>query len=152
MFKHWYELTTIDKLQTINFNQTDEFITKITIDNFKHHIDLIQSSIDKFNSEIDWDDMWTLDDAKQRLVNNQILYILQKNNISIGHVWYLNNYLYNAYVSKERPNDSSHWFICETIIDVLNNGYDKIELYTDYWNQRAINFWKKLGFVMIKKN
>lgn len=151
MSKYWYELNTIDKLNRPNFVQIDESILKITTPFFENYKNLIQSSIDKFNSEISWDDMWDISEAYKRLSNNEILYLLIKNNTSIGHVWYSNNYLYNAYVSKEKPKNSSQWFISETIIDVLNNGYTKIKLNTDYWNIRAIKFWEKLGFEVINE-
>ena len=137
-------------LQTkIPSNKRDELLLlKINKSNFEENISLIENSINLFNSEISWEDMWDVQDAEIRVLQNQILYLLLENQQPIGHVWYDSYYLYNAYVSKDREDGDSVWFIQETMWDMKNTTNIKyIKLYVDSWNERAIRFWEKLGFI-----
>jgi len=132
----------------INSNQREGVsFLKITQDNFSVTKEFIQKSIDTFNSEIEWNEMWTIDTADDRLFSGEILYLLFDGDTPIGHVWYDLYYLYNAFVSKKRQDGDSIWFIQETMWDMKEN-YDLsyIKLYVDDWNERAIKFWKKLGY------
>ena len=133
----------------INSNQREPLsFIKITNHNFSETIKLIQKSITIFNSEIEWDGMWDINEAENRLTNGEVLYILLDGKTPIGHVWYDLYYLYNAFVSEKRENGDSIWFIQETMWDMKEN-YDLtyIKLYVDDWNKRAIRFWKKLNFI-----
>ena len=132
----------------INSNQREGIsFLKITQNNFSETKDFIQKSIDTFNSEIEWNGMWNIDTANDRISNGEILYLLLDGNIPIGHVWYDLYYLYNAFVSKKRKDGDSIWFIQETMWDMKENDDLKyIKLYVDDWNKRAIKFWKKLGY------
>ena len=137
-------------LQTkIPSTKRDELLLlKINKSNFEENISLIENSINLFNSEISWEDMWDVQDAETRVLQNQILYLLLENQQPIGHVWYDSYYLYNAYVSKDREDGDSVWFIQETMWDMKNTTNIKyIKLYVDSWNERAIRFWEKLGFI-----
>ena len=132
----------------INSNQREVIsFLRITQDNFSETKELIQKSIDTFNSEIEWNEMWDIETVNDRLSNGEILYLLLDSNTPIGHVWYDLYYLYNAFVSKKREDGDSIWFIQETMWDMKENFDLKyIELYVDDWNERAIKFWKKLGY------
>ena len=48
-------------------------VSKVQSDNFSDYIDSIQTSIDKFNSQINWGNMWDLNEAQERLLNENIL-------------------------------------------------------------------------------
>lgn len=123
---------------------------KITQDNFSETKELIHKSIDTFNSEIEWNEMWDIVDAEIRLYQNQILYLLLENQTPIGHVWYESYYLYNAFVSVDREDGDSIWFIQETMWDMKENfDLNHITLYVDDWNKRAIKFWEKLGYIKL---
>jgi hypothetical protein len=95
--------------------------------------------------------MWDLNEAYERLSRNNTLYLLLKNDLPIGHVWYIGEYLYNEFVSNERVDGESQWFIQQTMLDRNKSGYDTITLYTEKWNTRASSFWKKLGYTIIDK-
>ena len=135
----------------INSNQREGIsFLKITQDNFSETKEFIQKSIDTFNSEIEWNEMWNIEDAEIRLSENQILFLLLENQTPLGHVWYDSYYLYNAYVSKEREDGDSTWFIQETMWDMKDsNKLTYIKLYVDSWNERAIKFWEKLEFIKL---
>ena len=147
----WYEYSNFTNFQRININSNNLSITKIQLYNFSDFTDKIQLSIDKFNSQIEWDTMWDLNEAYERLSRNNTLYLLLKNDLPIGHVWYIGEYLYNAFVSNERVNGESQWFIQQTMLDRHKLGYDTITLYTETWNERANSFWKKLGYTILNK-
>jgi len=137
-------------LQTkIPSTKRDELLLlKIKKSNFEENVSLIEKSIDLFNSEISWEDMWDVQDADIRTTQNQILYLLLENQQPIGHVWYDSYYLYNAYVSKNRKDGDSVWFIQKTMWDMKEtNNINFIKLYVDSWNIRAIKFWEKIGFI-----
>jgi len=147
----WYEYINFTNFQSININSNNLSITKIQLYNFSDFTDKIQLSIDKFNSQIEWDSMWDLNEAYERLSRNNTLYLLLKNDLPIGHVWYIGEYLYNAFVSNERVDGESQWFIQQTMLDRNTSGYNTITLYTETWNERANSFWKKLGYIIINK-
>jgi hypothetical protein len=133
----------------IKSNKRDSIsFIQITNLNFLENQNIISKTVETFNSEIEWDKMWNLDDANIRLTNGEVLYILLDGKTPIGHVWYDLYYLYNAFVSEKRENGDSIWFIQETMWDMKEN-YDLtyIKLYVDDWNERAIRFWKKLNFI-----
>lgn len=145
----WFEYKNQDDLKVIDIDSSKLEVIKVT--DFDTHKTNIELSIQKFNSQIKWDDMWTLQESNERLSRNQILFLLLKDNSPIGHVWYIGEYLYNAFVSQERNTGESQWFIQQTMSDRFKNGYDTITLYTEEWNIRAIKFWEKLGFGIIHK-
>lgn len=135
----------------LSFEKREELsILKISKNNFKLNQNLIKESIDTFHSEIKWEEMWDLYQCEIRLLQNQILYLLLENTKPIGHVWYDGNYLYNAFVSKQRYDGDSPWFIQETMWDIKEHfNISSIKLYTDSWNIRAQKFWEKLGYEKI---
>lgn len=135
----------------LSFEKREELsILKISKNNFKLNRNLIKESIDTFHSEIKWEEMWDLYECEIRLLQNQILYLLLENTKPIGHVWYDGNYLYNAFVSKQRYDGDSPWFIQETMWDIKEHfNISSIKLYTDSWNIRAQKFWEKLGYETI---
>jgi hypothetical protein len=147
----WYKFNNFTNFQIIQINSHNLNLLKIQLHNFSDNTDKIQYSIDKFNSQITWDGMWDLNEAYERLSRNNTLYLLLKNDLPIGHVWYIGEYLYNAFVSNERINGESQWFIQQTMLDRNKSGYDTITLYTEKWNTRASSFWKRLGYTIIDK-
>ena len=108
----------------IKSNQRDSIsFIQITNLNFLENQNIISKTIETFNSEIEWDKMWNLDDANIRLTNGEVLYILLDGKTPIGHVWYNLYYLYNAFVSEKREDGDSVWFIQETMWD-MKKAYD----------------------------
>lgn len=148
----WYELKSPTNLNHIEILTNDHKVVKIDSENHSFYKEMIELSINKFNSQINWDNMWDLTESQRRIKNNQKLYLLLKDNSPIGHVWYIGEYLYNAFVSNERKEGISQWFIGETIKDRFSEGYSTITLYTEDWNTAANKFWVKLGFTIINKN
>jgi len=147
----WYEYVDFTNFEVVQIDSNNLNILKIQLHNFSDNTDKIQYSIDKFNTQIKWDNMWDLNESYERLSRNNTLYLLLKNDLPIGHVWYIGEYLYNAFVSNERVDGESQWFIQQTMLDRNTSGYNTITLYTETWNERANSFWKKLGYIIINK-
>ena len=97
----WYELEN-----THNYPYLDNIIW-ITNFNFSDNQDIIQQSIYSFNSYIEWDKMWDIDEAKQRLDNGHDLYIGYDNEGPLSHVWFQNDFLYNMFTNPRRPEGCS---------------------------------------------
>ena len=134
--KIWYELEN-----THNYPYLDNIIW-ITNSNFSDNQDIIQQSIDSFNSNIEWDEMWDMKEAKQRLDNGHDLYIGYDNEGPLSHVWFQNDFLYNMFTNPRRPEGYSKQFI-EGVFNFIP--YDIITLCVDDWNIQAQKFWEKLS-------
>ena len=63
----------------------------------------LQSGIDEFNKQLNWDNMWTVTDAKERLKNNWWFYVIEEDNKYIGWAWFdtPNKQFCNLYVLKD---------------------------------------------------
>jgi hypothetical protein len=127
-----------------------EELTLLFIDknNIYENLTHVQNTINKFNQEIEWRNMWTREQSITRTNTNHKLFILLEGNNPLGHVWFNRNFLYNAFVSQERQDGDSMWFIEECIFE-MNNKFliQEVNLKVDSWNKRAIRFWEKLNFI-----
>jgi ribosomal protein S18 acetylase RimI-like enzyme len=103
----------------------------------------IKSTIDSFNSNHVWEDMWTMEIAKKRLQDGHDLFLGVDLEGSLAHVWFDKNYLYNAYINPRRKSGYGVKFIqaCLNFIE-----YDNIKLYCDDWNIGAQKLFEKVGF------
>ena len=103
----------------------------------------IQSSIDSFNENVYWTEMWDMETASDRLERGHDLFIGVDAEGPLAHVWFEDNYLYNCYVNPRREDGYGERFIkaCLNFIP-----FQTITLYTDEWNIRAQKFFEKVGF------
>ena len=117
-------------------------VTRVTKSNLPQFINQIQESIEAFKREVEWDKMWGVEEAKKRLINNEVLFLLRDNKGALGHVWFQEDYLYNMFVSERRVTGTSMRFILHCFNYVP---YKNIKLYCDKWNYKAQKFFKKVG-------
>ena len=111
---------------------------------FYYYKETIQKSIDAFNRNVEWKDMWDLTQAKERLIKGDVLFIgTDYQGEPLAHVWFDKNYLYNAFVDPRRPDGYSKKFI-QFVVQYIYS--DTIELYCDDWNIKAQNLFEKVGF------
>jgi len=103
----------------------------------------IQSSIDSFHENVNWNEMWDLEMANNRLKKGHNLFIGVDSEGPLAHVWFEYNYLYNLFVNPRRPEGYGERFI-KTCFNYINSDY--IYLYTDEWNIVAQKFFEKVGF------
>ena len=146
--KIWFK-KNIKDLQKSNYRNGIRY-HKVTKKNFIQYSLTINQCIELFKSQCNWDEMWNYTDAKKRLNDNHILYIMTENEMVLGYVWYNNGYLYNTFVSKTRTNGDSQNFINYTLNE-LKTEYEKITLYCDDWNIKAQKFFKGIGFINLTK-
>jgi hypothetical protein len=118
--------------------------------------DSIQLLIEYFNQEYTWDDMFTLEDAVNRiLVNGDNLFLLFMNTRTIGYVWFKEidsktTFGYNLYVTKQikRPKNSAHWFYNQVSGIMLKN-YDTIKVEIEDWNNVVFDLVESIGYKKI---
>jgi len=140
------------KLLPENFNHLEKQyrIVPINFINFKYFYSLIDDSINYFNQELDWKDMFTLDVAYQRIKDGMTMYVGMIDAGVFGYVWFDNKNdgrsLFNLFVRNKVniKNYSGQEFVSDVI---YRFEYDKV-IYSevDEWNEKSIKLFKKLGF------
>jgi len=135
--KFWYSLDNNKSFGTL------PGVSLITNETFCSYENTIQASIDNFNRNVDWEDMWDLKEAKERLKKDHILFIGVDNEGPLAHVWFDDNYLYNMFVDPRRPDGYAVDF---TKFCVQFISRDTINLYCDDWNIKAQKMFEKVGF------
>lgn len=112
--------------------------------------DDIEHLIDRFNKEYTWDDMFTFEDTIKRVKNENLIYILYKDEFPIGYCFLRKDgYIYNVFVSKEkkRTNKIPMEFIGDVINDIFNiNELDYLFSECEEWNTSAQIIFLKNNF------
>jgi hypothetical protein len=133
--------------------QREYTIIKVDKLNFERNKDYVLDSIHNFNSEIKWDNMFTLDEANNRVFNNMRMYIGLIDSQVFGHVWFKDYndgvYLFNLFV-KNNTIDKTYTGT-EFVSDIINRFETQYPIYADVddWNVKSIRLFKKLGFRVI---
>lgn len=138
------------KVKDIPYNLTPEgyFILKLTQHNIHKWPGLIQKCIDKFNSEVEWDEMWNELDSEGRFELGNVLFVYLKignYDDPIGYTWFDGDWLYNTFIHSTRPKGHSSLFIQECCHS-LDSSISEIELFCDDWNLKAQKLFEKVGF------
>ena len=115
----------------------------------------IQFLIDSFNKEYQWDDMFNIEEVKNRIVHGHTLFILYYDGKEIGYVWFREMdkdtcFLYNLYVTNiiKRPKYSPIWFVNRACSHMLKH-YKKIQCECEDWHSAAQNTFVSNGFIEI---
>lgn len=114
---------------------------------------IIQTCIDYFNSEIQWDNMFTLPVAINRINNGDKMFIGLYNDEIIGYCWLhqntdLNYYIYNIFIkTTDTPRNYGATDMVYFVIENYTNGF--IEMDIDEWNIKSQHMANKLGFILI---
>jgi hypothetical protein len=114
--------------------------------------DTIQLLINYFNEEYNWKDMFTLDNAVERIKEGQNLFLLYVERRAIGYVGFkeLDNdtcFGYNLYVTKkiDRPKNSAHWFY-NKVSGIMLKNYDTIKVEIEDWNKVVFDLVETMGY------
>jgi|TARA_B100000287_G_scaffold428393_1_gene479710 RimJ/RimL family protein N-acetyltransferase len=105
----------------------------------------IESVIDLFNNEIDWNDMYSIDDCYKRFNDGCFCFLLYQKEQPIGICWHYdirpNVFGFNGFVSKKKKNENG---ISQKFFDMMNyilykEGYQTYIAYCDDWNEKMWN-------------
>ena len=124
--------------------------SKNWLESYKDSIELL---IEYFNEEYTWDDMFTLEEAVNRiLINGDNLFLLFMNRTAIGYVWFKEidsktTFGYNLYVTKKiaRPNHSAFWFYNKAS-GVMLKQYHTIKVEIEDWNKVVFDLVESIGY------
>lgn len=143
--KIWYSVL-IDSIP-IGLTRYGTFVLKLTSQNYHKWPNLIQACISKFSSEVDWDEMWDLEEAHRRLEDGDIMFIMLNigDDNPHGFVWFKEGYLYNAFMHKAKQKNDTVDFISYCCKN-LDHNIKEIKLYCDDWNIKAQKMFEKVGF------
>lgn len=122
-------------------------ILHIQAHNFDQFKPYIEETIEVFNDNIDWTEMWDMEVANNRVEDGQDLFIGYDRQGALGHLWLEKNYLYNCFVNPRRPDGYGVKFVTKCM---QSTNHRKIKLYCDEWNVKAQKFFEKVGFTKIK--
>jgi hypothetical protein len=124
-------------------------VNQSNLNNFTH---VIQQSIDLFNSELTWDDMFNMEISHNRILIGHRMFIGVENNKVYGYFWVEvmddSYYIYNLFTTKNIKNFgyTGRHLLYTVIKKVLFDKpcFGKI----DEWNQKSINLVKKIGCIL----
>jgi len=125
-------------------------IVKVDQSNFESNRQYVLNSINNFNSEIKWGEMFTLEEAKNRVFNNMRMYLGLIDSKVFGHVWFKNyedgSYLFNLFVKNKAK--TKYYTGREFLSDIISRFENKYPVYADIdeWNKISINTAVRLGF------
>ena len=117
--------------------------------------DTLQLLINYFNEEYNWDEMFTIDDAVNRIKQGNNLFLLYINNRVIGYVWFKELdkdtcFGYNLYVTKkiDRPNYAPKWFY-NKVSGIMLKNYKTIKVEIEDWNKVVFDLVEEIGYKII---
>lgn len=97
----------------------------------------LQVGIDEFQNELNWKEMWSVDDAQKRLDDGWYFNIIEFDEIVVGWVWFnpKENELCNLYVHKDYRNRGYGSQLIYSIMNITKNiGVSIIYANVDKWN------------------
>jgi hypothetical protein len=115
----------------------------------------IVSLINYFNKEYKWDNMFDIQEVKNRIENGHILFILYYDSHPIGYVWFkelddTTCFGYNLYVTKQidRPTTAPKWFY-NKVSGIMLEKYDNIKVEIEDWNKVVFDLVESIGYKQI---
>lgn len=131
------------KWDNVKSNIFCEGVVKIDNSNLSNNKHLIQDSIDLFNSYVEWEGMYNLEEASRRIQqDNETCFILTFNDKVLGHTWFGDMWWYNIFIDPNRPQGITLKFC----LHCFNNiDQDSFYGWTDYWNIKATKLFIKTG-------
>ena len=112
--------------------------------------DKLQTAIDLFQDELNWDKMWSVEDAKQRLEDGWLFSVLEINDELKGWYWldYETKEGLNLYVHKDCRGYGYGFELISYIITAAKlQQLDYVWAQIDEWNTASQKLFLKCGFV-----
>ena len=136
----------------LNHSQLFEIKTNISIKEITDKIE-IQKCIDLFNSEIQWDEMFDIQKALDRIERGEKMFVGYKNEDIFCYCWIRQDneqeyYLYNVFSKK--PESLRKIGVIDLLYLVIkNHTTGKIKVEIDKWNIQSQRVAERLGFNLI---
>ena len=136
----------------LNHSELIERKTDISIKQITEQIE-IQKCIDLFNSEIQWNDMFDVQKALDRIERGEKMFVVYKNEDIFCYCWIRQDneqeyYLYNVFSKK--PESLRKIGVIDLLYLVIkNHTTGKIKVEIDKWNIQSQRVAKRLGFNLI---
>ena len=108
----------------------------------------LSDEVKEFNKEIEWNGMWTIEDAKTRLTNNWRLLFYKPGDRIKGWYWLDNtNEPRNLYINKGYRGLGIGKEMHFALLNICKElGMERVECDIDDWNINSINCIKKAGW------
>ena len=99
----------------------------------------LSTAIKKFQAELNWEEMWNLQDVKLRLVSGWKFWVLRPKNQIRGWIWLTpTGEMKNLYVSKRLRNQGwGKQLYLTAMNEALDLGYSSVFTRVDVWNEPA---------------
>ena len=136
----------------LNHSEIIERKTDISIKQITEQIE-IQKCIDLFNSEIQWNDMFDVQKALDRIERGEKMFVGYKNEDIFCYCWIRQDneqeyYLYNVFSKK--PESLRKIGVIDLLYLVIkNHTTGKIKVEIDKWNIQSQRVAERLGFNLI---
>jgi GNAT superfamily N-acetyltransferase len=109
----------------------------------------LQDGIDEFQNELNWKEMWSVDDAQKRLDDGWWFYVIEKNDKYVGWAWFdvSNKQFCNLYVHKDlRDGGLGKDLVYARLNECKEQGIDNVWMEVDDWNKSIQKITQKLGW------
>ena len=121
------------------------------IDEYKKKI---EKEIENFQEELNWDGMWSVDDAIDRLEAGWYFNVMEVDNYITGWVWFnpIENLLCNLYVNKEfRKKGHGKQLIYSIMNLTKDDNIDTIYAEVDWWNDSGNLAFSRTGWRTVER-
>ena len=108
----------------------------------------LQNGIDIFQKELDWQQMWSIDDAEKRLDDGWWFYVIEKDDKYIGWAWFdiPNKQFCNLYVHKDlRDSGLGKDLVYARLNECKEQGIDNVWMEVNDWNIPIQKIGQELG-------
>jgi len=109
----------------------------------------LQDSIDIFQSELDWTEMWSIEDAQKRLEEGWWFYVIEKDDKYIGWAWFdtPNKKFCNLYVHKDYRNRGyGREFTYARLNECKNQLIENVNMHIHGWNKPTHKIINHIGW------
>jgi len=109
----------------------------------------LQDSIDIFQSELDWTEMWSIEDAQKRLKEGWWFYVIEKDDKYIGWAWFDTEIkrFCNLYVHKDyRDSGYGKELVYARLNECKKQNIEKVWMEVDDWNIPIQKIGQELGW------
>lgn len=109
----------------------------------------LADEIEEFNEELNWDGMWTVDDARNRLLNDWKLILFIPEAKIRGWYWLDNEKEpRNIYVNREYRGLEIAKYLNFKLLNICKMlGMEEVKCEINDWNLRSMRCFKKAGWV-----